>query len=208
MQLVSTVTEAIVRLGTAAVRNVVVTVCFTSRMHDAGVYGAAGPRLVDHALGTAYLARLVAERARVNTDEAFLCGLLHDFGKLVILKQAYDYRQRTGRSVPEAELKCVIAERHAVFGAMALRRWKLPESLDEPVMFHHDPSAAPSRPRESAVIYLANRLSYRYGFGCDLEEWTILEDPISAELGIDAVWLADVDARAPGLVKVARETLS
>jgi HD-like signal output (HDOD) protein len=72
MQEIDSVTDAIVRMGTAAVRNVVVTVCFASRMHDPKVYGEHGAALVDHGIGTAYLSRLVAERAGVPEEEAFL----------------------------------------------------------------------------------------------------------------------------------------
>src|SRR4030095_4158605 len=85
------VIEAMVRLGTIAVRNVVVTVSFASRMHDPRIYGERGRELADHTIGTAYLARLIAEKARTDVEEAFMCGLLHDIGKLVILKLAHDY---------------------------------------------------------------------------------------------------------------------
>ena len=40
----TTVIEAMVRLGTVAVRNVVVTVSFASRMHDPRIYGEQRPR--------------------------------------------------------------------------------------------------------------------------------------------------------------------
>jgi putative nucleotidyltransferase with HDIG domain len=208
MQSISTITEAIVRLGTAAVRNVVITVSFTSRMHDPGIYGPHGRALVDHAIGTAYLARLVAERARVPADEAFLCGLLHDIGKLVLLKQAFDHAKRSGHVVPAEEVARVIAERHAALGGVALRRWKLPETLDEPVMCHHDYTLAPARPREAAVTYLANRLAHHFGFGCPVDETPLIEDPVCAFLAIDAAWLADTERRAPGLIGVAREILT
>ncbi|MFN8057729.1 MAG: HDOD domain-containing protein [Vicinamibacterales bacterium] len=85
MHRISTVTDAIVRLGIGAVRNVVVTVCFTSRMHDPKIYGALGPLLVDHAIGTAYMARLVADQSRRGRRRGpAIYGLLHDIGKLVI----------------------------------------------------------------------------------------------------------------------------
>lgn len=208
LQEISTVHEAIVRLGTSAIRNVVVTVCFTSRMHDPAVYGGHGGQLVDHAIGTAYVARLLAERVRVGQDEAFLCGLLHDIGKLVILKLAHDHRRRTGTPLPDAIVELAILERHAAMGGLALRRWRLPSSLEAPVVYHHEYTAAPSQRRETAVAYAANRLAHRYGFGCDVDQADILDDPVCEELGIDAAWLAMLDERAPGLFEIARKILT
>jgi HD-like signal output (HDOD) protein len=72
MQEITTVNDAIVRMGTGPVRNVVLAVCFTSRLPGANVYGTQGRELMDHAIGTAYLARLVAEKLNVDADEAFM----------------------------------------------------------------------------------------------------------------------------------------
>jgi hypothetical protein len=60
----------------------------------------------------------------------------------------------------------------------------------------------------AAVIYLANRLSHRYGFGCEPDATDLLSDPVTSELELDAEWLSEIDQRAPGLFKVAREALS
>jgi hypothetical protein len=60
----------------------------------------------------------------------------------------------------------------------------------------------------TAVIYLANRLSHRYGFGCEPDGFDPLADPVVQELGLDAEWLAEIDQRAPGLFAIARETLA
>lgn len=207
LQTISTVADAVIRLGTAAVRNVVLTVCLASRMHDPEVYGDRGRPLVDHALGTAYLARFVAERARVQADEAFLCGLLHDIGKLVLLKQAHRHWKQTGQPVPPMYVELALLERHAAMGSVALRKWRLPGSLDEPVRCHHDYRAAREMRREAAVAYAANLLAHRFGFGCDAQPIDLLADPVSAELGLDAAWLEVLDARAPGLVDVARQSL-
>lgn len=207
LQTISTVADAVIRLGTAAVRNVVLTVCLASRMHDPEVYGERGPALVEHALASAYLARFVADRARVHADEMFLCGLLHDIGKLVLLKQAHQHWKRTGEPVPPMFVELALLERHAAMGSVALRKWRLPESLDEPVLYHHDYLAAPHMRREAAVVYAANLLAHRFGFGCDPQPIDLLADNVSRELGLDAEWLATIDQRAPGLVEVAKQSL-
>ncbi|MDP1569062.1 MAG: HDOD domain-containing protein [Vicinamibacterales bacterium] len=205
---ISTVQEAIVRMGTAAVRNLVVTVCVASRLHDPLVYGRQGRSIVEHGLGAAYLARLVAERAGVNADEAFLCGLLHDLGKLVILKRVHDLA-RTGRPVPDhAALEALIAELHAAVGADALARWELPEEICEAVRWHHTPDTAPRFQRRAMVTALASRLAHRYGFGCTASDAPFLDDPSAQALGLDEAWLAGTDQHAPGLFDVARQLLN
>jgi hypothetical protein len=58
------------------------------------------------------------------------------------------------------------------------------------------------------VVYLADRLSHRYGFGCDPDTYNLLGDPVYRDVGLDAEWLADTDARAPGLFEIARSMLT
>src|SRR5690606_29742711 len=166
---VTTVQDAIMRMGTAAVRNLVVTVCFYSRTQDRAVYGERGKPLLEHGLGTAYMARLIADAVRCDQEEAFMYGLLHDIGKLVILKAAFDVRKQLHTPVPADDLEAILRERHAAVGAIVLRRWRLPSMLDEPIVHHHDWRQAQHEPRKAAITYLANRLSHRYGFGCDPE---------------------------------------
>lgn len=204
---IATVRDAILRLGTTAVRNLVVTVALASRVQDRRVYGDRGPILFDHALGTAYMAALVAGAAGESADEAFICGLLHDVGKLVILMLAYEHRRRGNGTVPAAELERALGEHHAELGSRALSRWWLPETAEEPVRCHHDYMAARLHPRQAAVCYLANRLSHRYGFGCEADASDLASDPAFAYLGLDEAWLNSTDERAPRLFEVARNTV-
>jgi len=207
MSEISTVQEAIVRMGTAAVRNLVVTVCFYSRMQDRNVYGERGKPLLEHGIGTAYMARLVAEWADSDEEEAFMYGLLHDIGKLVILKAAYDVRRQVGTPIPDDVLDEVMREMHPHVGAVVLRRWRLPSMLDEPIVCHHDWQLAKVAPKKAAITYFANRLSHRYGFGSAPETADLLADPVCAYLNVDAAWLDQTDKHAPGLFEVAKKIL-
>lgn len=208
MQEVTTVNDAIVRMGTGPVRNVVLAVCFTSRLQGANVYGPHAKELVDHAIGTAYLARLVAERVGIDADEAFMCGLLHDMGKLLLQKLARDFIKFGVPTPSEQEIEAVCRDRHPEIGARLLRHWQLPSALESPVRYHHDPAAATSHGQEAAVTYMANRLSHRYGFGCEADNAALVEDAICAKLGLNDTWQADLDRRVPGLFQVARQIVA
>lgn len=204
---IASINQAIVRIGTRAVRNVVTAVCFTSRVRDPKIYGTAGQALLDHSIGAAYLAWSVAERAGDSPDEAFVYGLLHDIGKLFVLKLAYDFRHQLGGRPAPDEVAQVMTDMHAACGSALLRNWRLPEVLAEAVECHHEPARAERHRSAAAIAYTADRLAHRYGFGCGIEEWDPLGDTVALSLGIDADWIARTDAYVPGLYDVARQIL-
>ena len=204
---ITNVSDAVVRVGTRAVRNVVVASCLASRLKDPQIYGKYGPDLTDHSIGTAYLARLVAEQSGDSPDEAFLYGLLHDIGKLLILKLGRDSSLRYGPPASDEEIEALMVEKHAEFGGYLLEQWKLPAHLNDPVVWHHRPYRAESDPRAAAVAYAANRLAHRYGFGCSSDGFDPLSDQVCASVGLDAARLEEMDTRAPGLFAVARQII-
>ncbi len=204
---ITTIAEAVMRVGSVGVRNLAVAVCMASQKQDRNVYGNHGQLLVDHGIGTAYLARLIAHEVDEDAEEAFLCGLLHDIGKLVVLKWVNAEERRSKEPFEPGAVDGMIANWHAGIAGMAFRRWNLPASLDEPVTCHHDFERAEKAVTMAAVVYLANRLSHRYGFGCEADDTDPSADPVMTFLGLSPEWLAGVDQKAPGLYAVARETL-
>jgi putative nucleotidyltransferase with HDIG domain len=209
LQEITTISEAVVRLGTASVRNVVLATCMASRLQSGNTYGTHGRGLAAHGIGTAFLAQLVARVAVVNQEEAFLYGLVHDIGKLLVLQLSKDYVRGGGTAPSDDEVLHVIDTRHAEFGGRVLREWRLPPVIEEPVVYHHRPGECAAHTLEASVCYIADRLSHRYGFGCPAApEAAVLEDPIAVRLGVTGAWLTDLDTRAPELFKNASDAFA
>lgn len=200
------VSDAVVRLGTRTVRNVVVTVSMQSQFKSSEAYGQDGFRFMDHAVGTAYVAHLIADHARGDVDEAFLCGLLHDIGKLVILKTAHQHQKKHGVTIEPDDLQNALTEHHALCGALALGFWNVPDEVRHVVQYHHAFEESPD-PQAAAICYAANLLSHRYGFGCAALGDAVLDDAVFPYLELDEVWMAKADVRAPGLFNAARQAL-
>ena len=100
----------------------------------------------------------------------------------------------------------MIADRHAQMGGWLAGRWNMPTSLSDPIIRHDDPEWA-EEGTPVAIVYAANRLAHRYGFGCDVDDTDLLADPILAEIGVDAARLAWLDATAPALYESARHVV-
>ena len=199
MSEISTVQETIVRMGTAAVRNLVVTVCFYSRMQDRNIYGERGKPLLEHGIGTAYMARLLAEWLGLDEEEAFMYGLLHDIGKLVILKAAFaSAGRRAGRHDGRGARQRGRARAAPLAAAEHARRAdRLPSRLD--ARHRGAPQGGGHVLRQPPEPPLRVWLRRRPGGSA--------VGSFCKELGIDRAGLDQTDKRAPGLVDVAKKIL-
>ena len=91
-----------------------------------------------HSAATGIYAKEVARKLRHNVESSFLCGLLHDVGRPIVLQALVDITQgRTDAPVPAAIAEAGMQEFHAEVGAMVVRRWNLADWLVEAVRHHH-----------------------------------------------------------------------
>jgi HD-like signal output (HDOD) protein len=123
-----------------------------------------GSRFNLHGVATAILADTIAQNAHVAYPEgAFVAGLLHDVGKLVIavglpmqFEQILDLTEETGRDADECEQE-VLGFRHAELSGAALERWNLPFEVQYAVAHHHEPFQAGSPLPLASVLAIADR---------------------------------------------------
>ena len=90
-----------------------------------------------HSLTCGTLAKLIARKTFYPApDEAFLSGLLHDIGKLV-LWTAFSGMESAGDLLPATEAKSGTTHQEA--GAWMIRQWNLKSFMADAVRYHHEP---------------------------------------------------------------------
>ncbi len=89
---ITKLTDAIVMLGFNTIRSIAVTSATRNLYLKKGkVLGLKDKLLWEHSVASGIAGRIVANKANpIFAEEAFLWGLLHDIGKLVILQQLPD----------------------------------------------------------------------------------------------------------------------
>ena len=199
---VHSIHQAINRLGGSKLRELVVGVAAMSLV-DADTARAQQWR--DHCAGTAAVARVLAGDARLDASSAFLAGLLHDMGKLLMLEtQEIDYDE-----VEEANEPCdeglPAAERyqldfdHAVLGGHVLREWGIPDPVPQLVAWHHQPGRAyeegESLAKLCAVLRLADRIVEHFDAGSPIDAEALAAGSDATVLGYSAQALEDLDER-------------
>jgi HD-like signal output (HDOD) protein len=145
---VTTVEHAVAYLGANVIRALVLSHELTARA-DAGTV-APGFSLAahqEHALRVANLARRILGSGPA-ADDAFMAGVLHDVGELVLATQRPEWFARAtalaaergvARHEAEAELFGVS---HAEVGAYLIGLWGLPSRIVEAIAYHHAPARA------------------------------------------------------------------
>ena len=202
---ISTVSEAVITLGMRTTRNLVMaTSC--QEMLEQGVTSYALPRgaLWRHSLACASAAQALAQRARYRaTEEAFVAGLLHDIGKVVLdtyLKEqfAHVFIRAVGGKLTFAEAEReVLGFDHAEAGARLLERWNLPASLVTAVRWHHAPLEDPSSSLLPCLVHVADAVCLTLGISLGL-------DGLAYTLHPEA--LAALDLTAADFEQVASQT--
>lgn len=169
---VNSVRHAVAVLGVVKLRNVVLgmSICRLWR----GVKTPPGWSLAAfnaHSAAVAILADLLVEEAAVPYPEgAFVAGLLHDVGKLLLaigLPREYSMvlRLREAGDGDWAEReRQVIGTDHADLSGAALERWNLPAAIQRAVRFHHAPELASGGRLDLAhAVHAANLLAADLG---------------------------------------------
>jgi HD-like signal output (HDOD) protein len=116
----------------------------------------------------AALCHAVASRVKgINSDEAMLCGLMHNVGKIYILARA---RHHTALFNDKAALQGIMRDWHANVGKAVVENWGFPVQIVEAVGNHEDLERVSDEPPDlTDVLTVGTMLSAFIGKETDLE---------------------------------------
>ncbi|HIJ95237.1 MAG TPA: HDOD domain-containing protein [Desulfuromonadales bacterium] len=152
-----------------------------------------------HSLRVAELSRaLAAKKNYCDVEEAYLTGLLHDVGLLLLLgNRGVRYGDLLKLSIDESVLsdieKPMIGTDHAAVGSWLVDHWKLSSFMSDAILFHHKPSTEiVTADTLSQIVWSAHIMS---GYTSRIDRTRMLHTPdlvaVASILGIE---MADIAA--------------
>lgn len=165
---VSRVGDAVQMLGLRTVASTLAAISLRAMLGALRCEGFSFETYWRHSLCTAISARELARLVSLDAGQAFLLGLLHDVGKLILAMtspaleaQALQRCRREGVSLHEAERE-VFGVSHAEVGAAVARQWDFPARIADAIAGHHSPAPIPPGERLDLchLLPLANRLAH------------------------------------------------
>ncbi len=168
---ISTLSQAVTRMGTRIVRNLVLA-AFTQSLFpvNRSSIGLWAQSLWQHSKECALASRRIAEAVHYHDpEEAFVGGLLHDIGKLVILLKMPDKYQSVRKiqassriSTADAELRTLGCD-HTLVGELLMQKWKMPANLQACVRYHHQPHVSREFGSLANIVACGDRMSHQWG---------------------------------------------
>jgi putative nucleotidyltransferase with HDIG domain len=170
-QQITHVHDAIAYLGLNLVRDLVVTSeVLSSAEGSSRLPKDIIERLRAHSVAVSVVAASLGQRVRLN-QQAFVAGLLHDIGWLVLAAQAPERLQavasmaQKGRALDEVEHE-ILGASHAEVGAYLLSMWGLPSAIVEAVAHHHDAELMAHRQLDLPhIVHVADLVAGESGDG-------------------------------------------
>jgi len=129
-----------------------------------------------HSIAVAVASRKLAQELKITSfEEAFVGGILHDIGKVVLDEYASELFEEVLTYVEEKKVLMYEAERavcgfsHAQIGRWIAAKWALPQEYVDVIFYHHQPGNAQKATQLTAIVHLGDIIarSLKIGSGGD-----------------------------------------
>jgi HD-like signal output (HDOD) protein len=170
-QKIDTISRAVTIVGHNQINDLVLGTSVMAFFHDIPSSLMNMNLFWEHSVACGTCARWIAgARKFPNLESFFVAGLLHDLGKLIILKNLPRQAKAVLRQVRHSDCFYYQTEReligfdHTQVGKALAEQWKLPAGLEQAIGGHHPPWSLPLE-AEAALIFVADNLANALGCG-------------------------------------------
>jgi len=202
---VTSIQRAITQIGMRALRDLIYGIAMGSTIFRSKEFKELMNEMWTHSLSVGYIAQQVAEQIWIDSEYAFLCGLMHDVGKPLILDVITGIKRKSPEKLflTDDSLNEIIDEFHQDVGGLVARAWDFPEQLHEAITMHHRYSESKD-PQMAQLVYFADVLYYYMGIGNLEKEVDPYQDRTVRDLALDAqkmeILIAKLETEVPSFL--------
>lgn len=170
-QKVASLRQALARLGAKTIKSLVLSASARSYFYRSSKgLKTWGPILWQHSVESGLAARRIASVCFYkDPEQAFIGGIMHDIGKLIILMADDQKYQEIQRKIMSERVEDQVAEieilgaSHTDLGRRLMDKWHMPEEVHVCAQHHHTPDQAGEYSELVAIVAYANLLSHAFG---------------------------------------------
>jgi HD-like signal output (HDOD) protein len=187
------ISRAVTIIGTKEISGLALGICVMRSFSDIPTEVIDMQAFIRHSLACGMVARILGALQNMEqTEQLFVSGLLHDIGKLIVFKYLPAYTRSymhlaisSGDCVFSAE-KTILGMNHSQIARYLLKKWRLPQGLENNVVFHHSPGKA-ADPVKAGILQLADLIANAMGIGTSGERTVpACDEEILKSIGVTA----------------------
>ncbi len=170
-QKINSIQRAVVYIGLNTIKNMALSVAAIGVLNPKNKADFNTQEFLLHSLTTASICRMLAERLDIpqsDSNDFFVAGLLHDFGKIVFaefepenFKRALEKSLLENCPLHEAELE-FMGVTHAQTGSLLAKKWAFGQKLINAIDHHH---GKVNNDVLRDCVFAANQISKKMQFG-------------------------------------------
>ncbi len=211
---VNSISEAIVFLGVDSLRNMVVVDALKEIFKiskDDEIFPKK--QLWFHCAAVSICSQMIAERILgLNSEDVFLCGILHDIGMIVenqvvpdlFIQACKSYKPEMDVPITRYENK-IIGTNHCEIGYLLAQEWNLPKIVQKGIQEHHNNCDNVNPASITGIIqiaeYLVARINYPEFPGMQIKLPSSLSEYIRSNIDEYRILVMDL----PGEIQKAKE---
>ncbi len=125
---IKSVKKAVLTIGMKALYDIVFSIAMGEKVFRSKLFAKRMKYLWEHSLAVGYISKYLAKMKNLNAGYAFLCGMLHDIGKPLLLVTLEEfYNKHNGQVIYSNEMVDeILMDFHQDVGALMGTAWKFP----------------------------------------------------------------------------------
>jgi putative nucleotidyltransferase with HDIG domain len=169
---IKSVKDAVSLLGNQTVKNAVLSISVfeaTKGMETSG--GLDLKEFWRHSAACGSVVKFIAKKMRIDREESFTAGILHDIGKVILDGLYSQFYEGVFKTVAEKRISIVEAEEtalgltHTKLGQELAESWGIPSRLIEAISQHHRPHRSERDPELASMVHVADAVSRNLAIG-------------------------------------------
>ncbi|MDP8222893.1 MAG: HDOD domain-containing protein [Candidatus Lernaella stagnicola] len=172
---ITSIQRAVVTIGLRSLQEMVFSIAMGEKIFHSKTFAKYMEHLWHHSLAVGFIAREIARLKSLDSEYAFLCGMLHDVGKPILLNSMESLsRKKRDRFYFTNELVDeILHDFHEQVGGLVATSWRFPDLLKGAIRHHHDYGDAGAVQQMALLTHVANLFAHAFGFGSYADDYPV-----------------------------------
>jgi putative nucleotidyltransferase with HDIG domain len=162
---IKSIKKAVLTVGLKVLHELVFSIAVGEKVFCSKLFDQRMKGLWEHSLTVGLFAKQIAHMKSLSTGYGFLCGLMHDVGKPIILVSIEElHEQFKGALVlSEALVDDILFDYHQEVGNLMASSWDFPSALSDAIRYHHNYSKAEESSKAAHLVYVSGLFAANMG---------------------------------------------